>query len=384
MIELARHIEILLLKSDCVIIPNLGGFIAHYQPARYIEEENLYLPPIRTIGFNPQLTINDGLLAQAYMQAHHTDFPDATRMIEKEVAELKDILYENGSVEIHGVGVLHYNIHNMYEFHPNESGVMTPSLYGLSPFCINRLDQAVSSASATRELLSKQQKEIRKIHISRQWISSAAAVVAAIVLFFLSSVPVENTYIDKGNYASLGTNGLFEAIRSQSLATTLITIPSQQDVRKNSESTNIKNNQNTLKPTVVKVEKVAKAENSTSNISSAKTVEELEVKADIASVPDEKPSTTLVPSSAKPATASTTTQTNYHIIVASLATSNDAQRALEDYKKKGYNEASVVEGNGHFRLSLCGFVDKASAYNKLNELKQEEAFKNAWVLGSNK
>ena len=32
MIELARHIEILLLENDCVIVPELGGFIAHYQP----------------------------------------------------------------------------------------------------------------------------------------------------------------------------------------------------------------------------------------------------------------------------------------------------------------------------------------------------------------
>ena len=37
MIELARHIEILLLENDCVIIPDFGGFIAHYQPARYIK-----------------------------------------------------------------------------------------------------------------------------------------------------------------------------------------------------------------------------------------------------------------------------------------------------------------------------------------------------------
>ena len=35
MIELARHIEILLLENDCVIVPELGGFIAHYQPAYY-------------------------------------------------------------------------------------------------------------------------------------------------------------------------------------------------------------------------------------------------------------------------------------------------------------------------------------------------------------
>ena len=111
-----------------MIIPDFGGFIAHYQPARYIKEENLYLPPVRTIGFNPQLTINDGLLVQSYMQAHHTDFPDATRMIEEEVAGLKEQLYQNGCAEMHGIGVLHYNIHSTYEFHPNEDGALSPTL----------------------------------------------------------------------------------------------------------------------------------------------------------------------------------------------------------------------------------------------------------------
>lgn len=160
MIELARHIEILLLENDCVIIPDFGGFIAHYQPARYIKEENLYLPPVRTIGFNPQLTINDGLLVQSYMQAHHTDFPDATRMIEEEVAGLKEQLYQNGCTEMHGIGVLHYNIHSTYEFHPNEDGALSPTLYGLSSFSINRLEYLTSTTSAaTRELLPRQEKK---------------------------------------------------------------------------------------------------------------------------------------------------------------------------------------------------------------------------------
>lgn len=202
MIELARHIEILLLENDCVIIPDFGGFIAHYQPARYIKEENLYLPPVRTIGFNPQLTINDGLLAQSYMQAHHTDFPDATRMIEEEVAGLKEQLYQNGCAEMHGIGVLHYNIHSTYEFHPNEDGALSPTLYGLSSFSITRLEYLTSTTSATtRELLPQQEKRKRTVRFKRQWIGNAVAVAIAVVLFFFLSVPVENTYVDKGNYA---------------------------------------------------------------------------------------------------------------------------------------------------------------------------------------
>ena len=42
MIELAQHIEVLLLENDCVIVPGLGGFVAHYTPAMRVAEENTF------------------------------------------------------------------------------------------------------------------------------------------------------------------------------------------------------------------------------------------------------------------------------------------------------------------------------------------------------
>lgn len=377
MIELARHIEILLLENDCVIIPDFGGFIAHYQPARYVKEENLYLPPVRTIGFNPQLTINDGLLVQSYMQAHHTDFPDATRMIEEEVAGLKENLYKEGCAEIHGIGVLHYNIHGTYEFHPNEDGALSPALYGLGSFSISRLEYLTSTISATtRELLPQQEKRKRTVRFKRQWIGNAVAVAAAVLLFFFLSVPVENTYVDKGNYASLGTDGLFDAIRSQSLATTLITVPGKPQQPK---KTGIKNNQNTLKPVAVKVEKVGKVEET-----APKNIVVTSLSTEQPAKPVVKPSATSKPALEKKETAApiANKKGNYCIIVSSLPTANDAQQVLNDYKQKGYKDATIIEGNGRYRLSLCSFADKAAAYKKLNELKQNDAFKNAWVLSS--
>ena len=342
MIELARHIEILLLENDCVIIPDFGGFIAHYQPARYIKEENLYLPPVRTIGFNPQLTINDGLLVQSYMQAHHTDFPDATRMIEEEVAGLKEQLYQNGCAEMHGIGVLHYNIHSTYEFHPNEDGALSPTLYGLSSFSINRLEYLTSTTSAaTRELLPRQEKRKRTVRFKRQWIGNAVAVAIAVVLFFFLSVPVENTYVDKGNYASLGTDGLFDAIRSQSLATTLVTVPSRPQQPK---KTNIKNNQNTLKPVTVKVEKVGKAQEAVPKNTVAAKLNSTEQ-------PVAKPVTVSKPALEKKETAtpSSSKKNKYYIIVSSLPTANDAQQVLNEYKQKGYKDVTIIEGNGRYR-----------------------------------
>ena len=89
MIELSRHIESLLLAHDCVIVPGLGGFVAHYVPARRIAEEQLFLPPSRSVGFNQQLTINDGLLVQSYMQAYDTNYPETLKIIDDGVNRLK-------------------------------------------------------------------------------------------------------------------------------------------------------------------------------------------------------------------------------------------------------------------------------------------------------
>ena len=96
MIELAQHIETLLLENDCVIVPGFGGFVAHYSPATRIKEENIFLPPTRTIGFNPQLKLNDGVLVQSYMSAYDTSFADASRIVRKGSKRIHRSPHEEG------------------------------------------------------------------------------------------------------------------------------------------------------------------------------------------------------------------------------------------------------------------------------------------------
>lgn len=364
MIELAKHIEVLLLDNDCVIVPNLGGFITHYQSAHYDEEEKLYIPPLRTIGFNPQLNMNDGQLIQSYMQVHHTDYTDAQRIIEEKVNLLKDELYQNGSVNISGIGTLNYTIYGTYEFHPNSNGIISPALYGLDSFQINPL--ACETIDDIRHPSIPQSPEKKTPRLwDMQWINNAVAVAVAVILFFVLSAPVENTYIENGNYASLGTDCLFESIRSQSMATTLPDYnekPLKQIQR------------TTVAPIEVRVEKVTpiiknepKTDNSRNNIQ--KTVE----------TKKERKSDTIQPTP-KPSKKNIQSKKKYHIIVASLPTSTDANKVLEKFRNDGYAEASIITGNGRFRIALCSFEDKGTASNKMNELKKTDTFADSWIL----
>ncbi len=399
MIELAKHIEILLLDNECVIVPDLGGFITHYQPAHYEESEGLFVPPVRTVGFNSQLTMNDGLLIQSYMQAYHTDFSDAARIISEKVEGLKENLHKEGFAELEGIGTLHYTIYGTYEFRPTENGILSPALYALDSFSIHPL-AALPETEETNEKafevkpLHDLEESPRRFRLNPQWLGNAVAVAVAAILFFVLSVPVENTHVDKGMYASLGTDCLFDAIRNQSVATTLpvetiAEIPADEaQQQKKVEVT----------PMVVKVEKVEKAEKiekeekieNIEKVAKAEKVAKVTATEPVAKV-KETPASAPAPqkvAKAEKANATTpkqatTSSKKYHVIVASLTTAQDARQMLQDYKKQGHQDASIIESKGRFRISLCNFADKSTAYNKLNDLKQNDSFKNAWMLTSN-
>lgn len=382
--ELARHIEVLLLENDCVIVPGLGGFIAHNKAAEFKDSANVFCPPVRTIGFNPQLIINDGLLAQSYMQAYDTDFPDASRKIESVVSQIKDSLYKNGQAELENIGTLYYTMAGVYGFEPYQNAFFSPSLYGLGSFSISPLSElkpvketavepriiieTVSSCEEDRKEKAKQR------HIIKRMAEHAVGIAAAVILFFVLSVPVENTYLDNSSYASLGAETMLDAIRSKSMATTSL---ETKDIKQNN-ATNRRNNVNTLRPVAVKSVKVEKAEPKASKeVKVLPAVAKKEViKAE--SVKAETKSTKEVQKS------KSSQNKGMFIIVASLPTMQDAEKELAKFKKQGYEEATILTSDNRYRIALYRYTDKAKAYEKINELRKDEQFKTAWLLNKSK
>ena len=102
--------------------------MTHHVAARYDDSEGLFLPPLRTLGFNPQLQLNDHLLAQSYIEAYDISYPDALHRIENEVAELQQHLNTSGSYELNDIGTLSVNDEGNLEFEPCEAGIWTEHL----------------------------------------------------------------------------------------------------------------------------------------------------------------------------------------------------------------------------------------------------------------
>lgn len=359
MIELERHIEILLLDNDCVIVPDLGGFMTHHLEAHFDDTDNMFLPPQRTLGFNPQLKLNDSLLAQSYIEAYDISYPEAIRRIEAEVNELKQHLDNEGSYELNDIGLLSVNDEGKLEFEPCEAGILTPELYGLSSFEMAPLSENVRRAKPVVEQPAQvvdedtedeaetpatdgaeqeaEPAEERAITIKMSWIRNSVAAAAAIMAFFLMTTPVSNT-------------GESHISKSQ-INLPLIT-----------RDSNTKVADKTIDRKTVQ-QALGKAEEESQNTPSS---------------PDTQNTPNTESTESAPSSPSSPAETGYCIIVASQVSQRNAEEYAAKLQSQGLDARVFIHNN--IRRVACGiYRTEAEAYKQLNEIHRIPALADAWV-----
>ena len=350
MIELNRHIEILLLENECVIVPDFGGFMTHYVAARYEDDDLSFIPPLRTLGFNPQLRLNDSVLAQSYVEAYDISYPEAMRRIEEEVKELKDILNEEGSYVMNNLGTLTVNQEGNYAFEPYESGILSPELYGLNSFQFRKLKAGKTEEKAAanqvalptpHEVAEQQEEEPAlvafedtnetdnpsdELRIKMSWIRNTVAVAAAIIAFFLMSTPVINSDLGTRTMSNLQGNIIYKLMPKDSNV-----IPADPV-------------KDTIPTKNVQTSPVSKKE-------------------------DVALKTPVDSNHAK----------NYCVVIASQVRKSNAEDFVEQLHRQGYPEARVYIHKNVVRV-LCGeYETEAEANSKKQKLNQKPGFEEAWV-----
>ncbi|MFU2373546.1 MAG: SPOR domain-containing protein [Bacteroidales bacterium] len=330
MIELSRHIESLMLKHDCVIVPGLGGFITQYVPARRVEGEQLFLPPCRTVGFNQQLTLNDGLLVQSYMQAYDTNYPETIKLINDAVKQLKQELQENGEYELSGIGRLTLGIGGKYNFTPCEAGVLSPELYGLDTVSIPNVAQAEKQKPAIaahdkKKVHIKRTEKNYTISINRELVNYVAAAVVTIFFYFLWATPVSNSPQNDKQAASAIYEQLFDN------ATQKVVQPQEA-----------KSVQPAVQP---QAESAATANNTT-------------------------PTAKTMP----------TQVGRYTLVLASAISEGNAQHFAQKLKQEGMKDASAYKRGRMVRVVYGHYANENEAQKALNTLRRHEAFTDAWVM----
>lgn len=342
MIQLNKHIEILLLDNDCVIVPGLGGFMAHHVEARFDDRDNSFLPPLRMLGFNQQLKLNDSLLVQSYIETYDMSYPEALRRIESEVEELKQHLYNEGSYELEDIGMLTTNEHGDIIFEPFEAGILTPELYGLSafefkPFNIESLPIVENIATditpveeIVPEIIDEEEDEAdddNVIKIRVAWIRNVAAAAAAIIAFFFMASPVTNSTKDKVMLSGV----MIPELLSSEINTVDVKSVEFKTITPVSDSIAIKDTTNIVSDSIENKQAV-----------------EL--------------------------------NNNYCIILASRVTKRNAESFVSELHKNGYDQAYTYINNKIVRVAYGDYSSLQDAYNALAKIKTNKKYEQAWVL----
>lgn len=360
-IEIERHIEILLLDNDCVIVPGLGGFTAHHVEARFDESDDVFLPPLRTLGFNQQLKINDSLLVQSYIEAYDISYPEALRRIEGEVEELRQRLANDGYYEMTDIGVLEMNEDGNIIFTPCEAGILTPELYGLSSFEMQPLmaEESTTSASSTQvqkpnveptpitttvfdQVGQKEETSAndagqdtdtdedaeKTICIKVSWLRNAGIAAAAALLLFFVIFPISHSGLKNVNIGDFNGTSFFSKLMPKDSQMNNINISEIKASAKDSSRQSVKDS---VKDSIKGIEPKVKSD-------------------------------------------------TFCIVLASCIPQKNAERYVEQLHKKGFDKAYTMVNNKMVRVIYGNYTSETDAYNDLQKIRSKDEFEQAWIL----
>ncbi|AKD04824.1 SPOR domain-containing protein [Pontibacter korlensis] len=184
-----KHIKSLLYDHDCVIIPDFGGLIARYVPARINPVKHTLAPPSKKIAFNEKLVLNDGLLISTI--AHHNNITKAEsqQWVAEFVHKAKESLHHEKRFELNDIGVFRYNAERRLVFEYMEADNMLEASFGL-PELIAR-PVKVEEPAVLRTLIKERQQElVEERQPLRRRIKRAYNVAAGLALAGLSASAV--------------------------------------------------------------------------------------------------------------------------------------------------------------------------------------------------
>ena len=337
--------------------------MAHYIDAKYDEEDGLFLPPQRTLGFNPQLTINDSMLALSYVEAYDISYPEALRRIGDEVNELKQHIQNEGSYDLNDIGTLALNDDGKYVFTPCEAGILTPSLYGLTSFDLKTLSPSrpetiepkqekpsanVIPMAAATEYANMEEEEVNEeedvVRIKFSWIRNTVAVAAVLLAIFLLALPTGKTEKMTRTISNLNNTILF-GMMSEDTNTSKIEIQKK----------------------VVPALPLATEETQECEIRKENTF-----KADSALIASAD--------SASSTNLKQLPENNFCIVLASHVSMRNANSFIERLQKQGYDQAEVFVRNNITRVVYGHYPSEEAAQDDLRRFHRQRETAEAWVM----
>lgn len=179
---IALHINYLLRHHDCVVMPGLGAFVASHQPATIDIARGIMLPPRRIVGFNADITHDDGMIVSSVSRQLQISYDRAATKVNDEINALKRQLDNDREIAIPKLGLLSKTDDGLMVFEPFDTNVVSVTTMALpavklSPLTVEHTEPECRNAGIT-------------IPLSRNWLKIAASIMVLVCLGAFLSTPV--------------------------------------------------------------------------------------------------------------------------------------------------------------------------------------------------
>lgn len=195
------YISNLLYEHDCVIVPQLGGFVANYSPAQIHPTQHTFTPPSKKIVFNTNIKNNDGLLANHIAQEEKIIYPEALKYINHFVHDTEEQLRNGKKVKISDVGKLFLDVEKNIQFEPDTNTNYLLDSFGLTQFQSPAIKRDTITKRIEKELIDRKPipAEKRKINVKRY----VALALALPLIFGMVWIPLKTDWIKNVQISNL-------------------------------------------------------------------------------------------------------------------------------------------------------------------------------------
>lgn len=337
--QLALHIEYLLRRNDCVILPGIGAFISVHIPARYDEVTATWHPMSEEIRFNQAVNQDDGLLANSYARKYSLPFHEARVLLDSDIRAMLSLIEHDGEVSLGRLGTLSAGEGSSLVFAPIFSQSFSGKEIGLIPVSIfQRETESVKDTPIPdqEEIIESEQEEVRSsrnfdtnknyyIAINKVFAKVACSLIAICVVALFVILSTDNRIGE--DKASV--------------------IPVKEIVDTKASLT------------------IGKTQASASKVEVSDNDEEAEVDNEAAPINE--------------SSATTSDKKRFHLIVGTFKSEDEAKKYLS-LAGNYADELQIIPSKTLWRVSLASSDDKSELITRLNSREVSERFEGAWIF----
>ena len=359
--NLSIYLTELLKSNDCVIVPDLGGFIANFQGSGYDAQNNQFSPPTKEIIFSAKLKKNDGLLVNFVGEKEGVGYLEARKIVSEYVAECMFRLENRETVEFDQLGKLLIDPHDNLIFEVDPRANLRVDAFGLGAFHFPQLVHKYNQPPKPifRDKEPEPQKSRRP-----QLKYLLLAVPVLIALFFIPlnklihrqdspNLPAQNT-------ASLSVTDAPPPANPIAAPST-VAVQSQPNMEAKSE------------PNQVKIQ------NQTADLAT-----DHQPVVPVAVAPKITPQVKEPVQAAVPTITSQPASGKFHVVGGCFKVKENADKLADRLVKEGYHAYVSPMGRGFFRVSVESYQTRKEAEQGLEKILGSDPQTGYWLMADKK